>query len=208
MRPGPASKKPGAREVLVVGLAGPSGCGKTTLAQAVASRLDGLVFALDAYYRDQRHLTEEEIDVDIPEAIEAPFAAEQLRALVAGSPVDQPVYDFATHSRTGLTRVLVPAPLVIVEGLFALYWDELRDLMDTRVFISLDHDECLRRRSARDVRDRGRTHDEVVSMYQRKVRPMYEAHVEPTRLHADIVLDGYASIDDLTRALLAILRGT
>ena len=200
--------RPTPRQVCVIGIAGPSGSGKTTLAQAVASRLGGLVFALDAYYRDQRHLTEDEIEVDIPDAIEASLAAQQLRALLAGSTVDQPVYDFANHARTGRTIALVPHDLVIVDGLFALYWDELRALMHTRAFIALDHDECLRRRAARDVRDRGRRYDEIVSMYERKVRPMYEAHVDPTRLHADIVLDGRASIDDLTRALLAILRGT
>ncbi|HEU4928584.1 MAG TPA: AAA family ATPase, partial [Candidatus Krumholzibacteria bacterium] len=158
MGPGPASKESARHEVRVVGIAGPSGSGKSSLAQALASRLDGVVFALDAYYRDQRHLSEDEIDVDIPDAIEAALAAEHLRALVSGRPVDQPVYDFATHARTPRTRPLAPGALVVVEGLFALYWGELRELMHTRAFIALDHDECLRRRSARDVRLRGRTH--------------------------------------------------
>lgn len=193
------------RQVCVVGIAGPSGSGKTTLAQAVASRLGGLVFALDAYYRDQRHLTEDEIEVDIPDAIEASLAAEQLRALLAGRPVDQPVYDFANHARTGRTVALLPHDVVIVDGLFALYWDELRALMHTRAFIALDHDECLRRRVARDVRDRGRTRDEVVAMYEGKVRPMYDAHVAPTRGFADLVLDGRSPIDKLAQQLLGVL---
>jgi uridine kinase len=208
MGPAPASNKPGARAVYVVGIAGPSASGKSTLAQVVASRLGGVVFALDAYHRDQRHLSEDEIDVDIPDAIEASLAAEHLRALVAGRPVDQPVYDFATHTRTGRTQPLAPGSLVVVEGLFALYWAELRALMHTRAFIALGHDECLRRRSARDVRDRGRTHQEVVAMYERKVRPMYDAHVDPTRAYADLVLDGRVPIDELTSALLAALRYT
>jgi uridine kinase len=197
---------PTPRQVCVIGIAGPSGSGKTTLAQAVASRLGGLVFALDAYYRDQRHLTEDEIEVDIPDAIEASLAAEQLRALLAGRTVDQPVYDFANHARTGRTIALVPHDLVIVDGLFALYWDELRALMHTRAFIALDHDECLRRRAARDVRDRGRSYDEVVAMYQRKVRPNYDAHVEPTRGYADLILDGRSPIDEMTERLLAVMR--
>lgn len=164
------------------------------------------MFALDAYYRDQRHLSEGEIDVDIPDAIEASLAAEHLRALVAGRPVDQPVYDFATHARTGRSTALVPHNLVIVEGLFALYWDELRALMHKRAFIVLDHDECLRRRTERDMRDRGRSYEEIVSMYERKVRPMYEAHVEPTRGYADLILDGRSPIDQLARELLSALR--
>ena len=125
---------------------------------------------------------------------------------MGGSTVDQPVYDFANHARTGRTIALVPHDLVIVDGLFALYWDELRALMHTRAFIALDHDECLRRRAARDVRDRGRTYDEVVAMYQRKVRPNYDAHVEPTRGYADLILDGRSPIDEMTERLLAVMR--
>ena len=191
-------------QVRVVGIAGPSGSGKTTLAQAVASRSGGLVFALDAYYKDQRHLAEDEIDVDIPDAIEAALAAEQLRALLAGRAVDQPVYDYATHARTGKTRVLEPAPVILVEGLFALYWRELRDLMHARIYLDLDHDACLQRRLVRDARERGRAGDEVVLMYQRKVRPMYERYVGPTRRHAHVVLDAREPVETLlTRILVA-----
>ena len=205
MRPGPASKKPG---VYVIGIAGPSGSGKTTLAQALARESGAVIFALDAYYRDQRHLSEDEIEVDVPEAIEAVLAAEHLRTLIAGRTVDQPVYDFATHTRTDRTISLAPGAIIVVEGLFALYWEELRGLMHTRAFIALDHDECLRRRAARDVRDRGRSQGEVVAMYERKVRPMYDVHVDPTREFADLVLDGRAPIHELARTLLATRPAT
>ncbi len=206
MGPGPASKDRTPPEVRVVGIAGPSGSGKTTLAQALASRAQGVVFALDAYYRDQSLVSEDEIDVDVPGAIEVVLAAEHLRELVAGRPVHQPVYDYATHARTGRTHPLPPGSLIVVEGLFALYWSELRDLMDARAFIALDHDECLRRRVARDVSDRGRSYDDIVAMYERKVRPMYEAHVAPTRRYADVVLDGSTPIDELVSKLLTAVR--
>jgi uridine kinase len=191
--------------IRVLGIAGPSGSGKTTLARAVATRCDGVVFALDAYYHDQRDVDESAINVDVPEAIDVALALEHLRGLVAGRTVDQPVYDFATHARTDETRALAPAPFVFVEGLFALYWPELRALMHARVFVDLDHDECLRRRIERDVRQRGRTRAEVTSQYERKVRPMYERHVEPTRRHADVLLDGRADLHRLVEGLAGAL---
>lgn len=188
-----------------MGIAGPSGSGKTTLARAAANRCNGLVFALDAYYHDQRGVDESAINVDIPEAIDVSLAIAHLHTLVAGRAIDQPVYDFATHARTDETRVLEPAPFVFVEGLFALYWSELRALMHARVFVALDHDECLRRRIDRDVRERGRTRAEVAMQYEGKVRPMYERFVEPTRDHADVVLDGLLDIDRLVEGLAGAL---
>lgn len=202
---GPSAGIPG--PVRVVGIAGPSGSGKTTIARAAAERCDGVVLALDAYYRDQRGVDERVLDVDIPEAIDVALALAHVNDLVAGRAVDQPVYDYATHARTGATRVLAPAPVVFVEGLFALYWPELRAPMHARVFVALDHDECLRRRIDRDTRERGRTREEVTLQYQAKVRPMYERYVEPTRRHAHVTLDGCDDIDRLAERLLRALAG-
>jgi uridine kinase len=189
----------------VVGIAGPSGSGKTTLARAVAERSGGIVFALDAYYRDQRGRSHATIQVDVPDAIDVDLAVAQLRTLIAGAAVNQPVYDYATHARTEATRTLAPAPFVLVEGLFALYWTELRALCQTRVFVALAHDECLRRRIERDVRERGRAPAEVTEQYERVVRPMYERHVAPTRSHAHLVLDGRESLDELARSVMDAL---
>ncbi len=186
----------------MVGIAGPSGSGKTTIAHAIADRVNGVVFALDAYYRDQREVPEASIDVDIPAAIDIDLALSQLQTLAAGIPIDQPIYDYATHSRTGVTRALPAASAVIVEGLFAFYWPEFRELMHTRVFVALDHDQCLQRRVERDIRERGRTRAEIVTMYERKVRPMYDQYVDPTRHHAHIVLDGGAPVDSLAAGVI------
>ncbi|HXV14552.1 MAG TPA: AAA family ATPase [Candidatus Krumholzibacteria bacterium] len=205
MRPGERPNPAGGPVPRVVGIAGPSGSGKTTLARALAERSGGIVFALDAYYRDQRGRSHATIQVDVPDAIDIDLAVAHLRDLVAGSAVDQPVYDYATHSRTEATRTLDPAPFVLVEGLFALYWTELRALCQTRVFVALDHDECLRRRIERDVRERGRTPADVTAQYERVVRPMYEQHVAPTRSHAHLVLDGRASLVQLTESVMDAL---
>lgn len=199
---GPLERPP----VHVVGIAGPSGSGKTTLARALAGRTGGVVFALDAYYHDQRNIAEADIQVDIPEAIDVALAVSQLRTLVTGAAIEQPVYDFATHSRRESTRRVEPARLLLVEGLFALFWEDLRDVMHTRVFVALDHDECLRRRMARDLRERGRTRDEVIAQYEQNVRPMYERHVAPTRSHAHLVLDGRADIESMANRVLGAIE--
>lgn len=191
----------------VVGIAGPSGSGKTSLARLLAARAPGggVVVALDAYYRDQRGVPEHEINVDEPAALDHPLLVEQVSALARGEAVHQPVYDYATHARTGGTRRVEPAPFVIVDGLFALYWDDVRALLHTPVFLVLDHDACLARRIARDVVERGRTEEAVRAMYNRNVRPMYDRYVHPTRAHAQLQLDATQSLEQLTTRVLNAL---
>lgn len=191
----------------VIGIAGPSGSGKTSLALLLAERLPGggVVVALDAYYRDQSGVPDEAINVDAPEALDHALLVEQLRRLTAGRPVQQPIYDYATHARLPATRTVDPAPFVIVEGLFALYWAEVRAAMATTLFLALDHEACLARRIARDVRERGRSADAVRLHYQRSVRPMYDLHVDPTRAHAALVLDASRRLDDLAGRVLALV---
>ena len=141
----------------VIGIAGPSGSGKTSLALLLAARLPGggVVVALDAYYRDQRDVPDDAINVDVPEALDHALLVAQVRALSAGEIVQQPVYDYATHARLAVTRAVHPAPFVIVEGLFALYWPEVRAVVTTPLYLSLDHERCLARRVERDARERG-----------------------------------------------------
>jgi uridine kinase len=205
MRPREGATERPPLAVRVVGIAGPSGCGKTTLAHAVAQHAGGIVLGLDAYYRDQRDVEDARLQVDVPEAIDVGLAGLHLQALLLGNGIEQPVYDFARHARRDETRRVEPSPLVVVEGLFALYWTELRELMRTRVFVTLDHDECLRRRIERDMRERGRSAVEVTAQYEEQVRPMYDRHVAPTRHHAHIVLDGRARVDQLARQILGAL---
>lgn len=188
-----------------IGIAGPSGSGKTTLALLLAARVPGggVVVALDAYYRDQRGVPDDAINVDVPEALDHVLLLDQVHALTAGEPVRQPVYDYARHARLPHTRTVQPAPYVIVEGLFALYWPEVRAAMTTSIFLALDHERCLARRVARDMRERGRSPGAVRLQYERTVRPMYDLHVHPTRAHAGLVLDATRPIEDLAENVLA-----
>lgn len=189
----------------VIGIAGPSGSGKTSLALLLAARLPGggVVVALDAYYRDQRGVPDDAINVDVPEALDHALLVAQVRALSAGEIVQQPVYDYATHARLAATRTVHPAPFVIVEGLFALYWPEVRAVVTTPLYLSLDHERCLARRVERDTRERGRSSDAVRMQYERTVRPMYDRHVHPTRAHARLVLDATQPLETLAGRVLA-----
>lgn len=188
--------------VHVIGIAGPSGAGKSALAHALAEKLSGVVFALDAYYRDQRGVAEDVLNVDVPDALDHHLIIDQLRTLVAGVPIQQPIYSYATHTRAPIRRTVEPSPCIVVEGLFALYWPEVRKIFTTSVFLALDHAECLQRRIDRDTRDRGRTRTEVAYQYESKVRPMYDLHVHPTREHAQLVLDARAPIDILASRVI------
>ena len=199
--------QPSAR-ACVIGIAGPSGSGKSTLARLLAERIPGgaVIFALDSYYIDQRNVPEESINVDAPEAFDHVLMIQQLRQLLAGVPIQQPIYDYATHSRAPVRRTVQPLTNVIVEGLYALYWPEVRKVLTSSAYLSLDHPQCLERRIARDARERTRSRTAVVYHYERSVRPMYDQHIHPTRQHATLVLDARASSEQLAARILRSLE--
>jgi uridine kinase len=194
---------------IVVGIAGPSGSGKTTLARLIAERLPGgaVLFPLDAYYRDQAGVPEEELNVDDPAAFEEHLIVDHLKQLRAGIPIQQPIYDYATHSRAPVRRTVNPLPNIVVEGIYALYWPQVRSLFTTSVFLSLDHQLCLDRRIERDARERSRTRTAVVYHYERSVRPMYDMHIHPTREHATLTLDARASAEMLAARIMRSIEG-
>ena len=194
----------------VIGIGGASCAGKTLLAEAVAARLnDALVLPVDAYYRDLSRLTEGEragVNFDEPAAIDHQLLASHLGHLRDMRAVDRPVYDFATHTRCSQTRRVGPAAYVIVEGLLALYWRELRVMMDAAVFVDAPETECLARRTARDVRDRGRTPESIRNQFDETVVPMFQKWCAQTRCHADIVLDGLEPVGALADSVIELLR--
>jgi uridine kinase len=177
------------------------------VARELARQLgDAVVIGLDAYYRDQSDETEASIQVDIPDALDQPLIVSQLRALLRGEPIERPVYDYVNHSRTARTERIEPAANVVVEGLFTFYWEEVLELIDTRVFVFAEPGVCLERRIDRDVRERGRTREEVEEMWQSRVLPMYVRYVHPTRPLASIQLDGTRPADDLAAGVVASLQ--
>lgn len=178
---------------LVIAVAGATASGKTTLVRAVADLLPCTVLRTDDYYRSLDHLTFEARclqNFDHPDAIERDLLVSHVRELLAGRPVEAPKYDFARHTRAAETRTVLPAPILLIEGLFALCFSELRSLCAVRVFVDTPEDVCLRRRLARDVLERGRTPVEVIERFSGHVAPMFRQHILPTRQTANVVVSG------------------
>ena len=184
----------------VLGLAGGSGAGKTTLVDGLTSRLRGEVSVLwfDEYYHDLVHLSPDQraiVNFDHPDSLDEVLLIEHLDGLLAGRPVDVPVYDFATHTRTGRTRRVEPRPVVVVDGILVLALPDLRSRLDLAVFVDAPAEVRLARRMYRDVRERGRTTASVRAQFEATVAPMHEAFVDPSAEHADLRLDGTGDLD-------------
>ena len=179
--------------ILVLGIAGGTGSGKTTLMEKLIEKFSGMVTVLshDDYYRRRDELTYEErclINYDEPAALETELMAVHLDELRNGRAIDCPIYDFSQHNRSGETVRIVPKPVIIVEGILIFENEPLRDLMDIKIFVDTDADVRLCRRIKRDVEERGRTLESVLTQYQTTVKPMHEKYVEPSKRFADIVV--------------------
>ena len=179
--------------ILVIGIAGGTGSGKTTLMENIISRFSGMVTVLshDNYYKCRDDLSYEQrclINYDEPDALETDLMAHHLDELRHGRAIDCPVYDFTQHNRSDRTVRISPKNVIIVDGILIFENKELRDLMDIKIFVDTDADVRLCRRILRDVKERGRTLESVLSQYQNTVKPMHEKYVEPSKRFADIVV--------------------
>jgi uridine kinase len=197
-------------QVLVVGIGGGSGAGKSTLADNLVARFPGTgaVLPVDAYYRDLSHLPpslRSRQSFDTPEAFDRRLLFEHVARLRRRCPVDRPVYSFSDHARSGRTVPLGPVDLLVIEGLFALYWPQLLAAYDLAVFLEAADEVRLQRRLARDTAARGRTPASVLRQYTTQTQPMYVCHVLPTRSAADLVLDGAAPIEANAARILEAL---
>jgi len=193
----------------VIAIAGPSCSGKTSVARELAKTVPATIFSLDAYYHDLSTLSLEEraaFNFDHPDSLDAHMLSRHLHELAQGHEVTRPVYDFATHTRSYQTETLVPKNYLIVEGLFTLYWDFIRDIYSTKVFMEATHNVCLPRREARDVVERGRTPESVHRQYATTVQPMADQFILPTRQYADLVLSGSQPVGESAAAVLAHIR--
>jgi uridine kinase len=179
---------------LIIGIAGGTGSGKTTVAHKLAGAMPANRCQLiehDAYYRDHSHLTREErqvVNYDHPDSLESELLAQQLMQLRNREPVDVPVYDYITHSRQDETRRVLPAPVIIVEGILVFVEAILREQFDIKIFVDTDADIRLIRRIRRDIEQRGRSFQSIREQYYTTVRPMHLQYVEPSKRWADLII--------------------
>jgi uridine kinase len=193
-----------------MGIAGASGSGKTTLAVELARELDGIYFPIDNYYRDLGHMPFSERvkqNFDDPALIESSLLAKHVATLARGEMIERPLYDFSTHTRVlDRTEGIRAGSLVLIEGLFALYYPELLPLYQFRVYVDTPDDLCFERRMKRDTVERGRSADSVRVQYETTVRPSSMSYVRPSAIHADLTIDGTAALDWKVEQVLAEMR--
>ncbi|MDO4521787.1 MAG: uridine kinase [Eubacteriales bacterium] len=180
-------------DVLVIGIAGGTGSGKTTLTNQIAAQLKENVTVVkhDNYYKAHDDMTYEErvtLNYDHPNAFDTDLLIEHLGRLKSGEAVECPVYDFKVHNRSKNTITIVPGRVVIVEGILIFENPELCDMMDIRIFVDADADLRIIRRIQRDVMERARSLDSVISQYLNTVKPMHEQFVEPSKKNANIIV--------------------
>jgi uridine kinase len=197
--------------MLIIGIAGGTGSGKTTVVHQIMNELPETevgIISQDSYYKENHNLSFEErslINFDHPRAIDFELLVAHLKELKAGNNINQPVYSFVTHNRTDDTVFTHPRKVMIVEGILILANADLRELFDVKIYVHADSDERLIRRLRRDIAERGRDMDEVLSRYQTTLKPMHEQFIEPTKAFADIIIpnDKYNTVAiDVVRAVI------
>ena len=180
--------------MLIIGIAGGTGSGKTTVVNQILNELPNEevgVISQDSYYKDTSHLSFQErdnINFDHPRSIDFELLVAHLKDLKIGKAINQPVYSFVKHNRTGDSIVTHPRKVMIIEGILILTNQEIRDMFDIKIFVHADSDERLIRRLKRDMAERGRDIEEVLSRYQQTLKPMHEQFIEPMKEYADIII--------------------
>jgi uridine kinase len=198
---------------LVIGIAGGTGSGKTTVSEMIAVALGPQrvrTVVQDHYYRDWSHLSPADrakVNFDHPSALDAALMGRQVEALKAGDPVEMPIYDFKTHTRSARTIRVEPAQILIVEGILVLELEETRRHMDVKLYVETDDDIRFIRRLKRDLLERGRTLESVIEQYLETVRPMHLEFVEKSRRYADIILPWREMNSAAVGMVINMLRG-
>lgn len=200
----------------IIGIAGGSGSGKTSVTSQIMKNLEGFSVALieqDYYYKDQSDLSFEErlkTNYDHPFAFDNDLLYQNLIDLRDGKTVHVPTYDYTIHTRSEKTITFEPKDVIIVEGIFALENEKLRDLMDVKIYVDTDADLRILRRLVRDIEERDRTMESVVDQYLTVVRPMHNQFIEPTKRYADIIIpeggSNTVAIDIMTTKIQSLVR--
>ena len=178
----------------IIGIAGGTGSGKSTFTNRLKAHIGDKITVMyhDNYYRPHDDLPFEErqkINYDHPDSLETDLLIEHLKALREGKAIDCPTYDFAHHTRAKEIVRVEPSRVIIVEGILILQDARLRDLFDIKIFVEADADERILRRVTRDIKERGRSLENIMEQYLTTVKPMHYLYVEPTKTVADLILN-------------------
>lgn len=198
---------------LVIGVAGGSGSGKTTVVNYLCEEFASdniLRIEHDSYYRELQHLPFEERvkqNFDHPASLETELMIRHIKALMEGYPVEVPVYDFEQHTRKEDSIKATPSKVILIDGILIFSEPELLELMDVKIFVDTDDDVRLLRRLQRDIAERGRTLDNVLTQYEKFVRPMHLEFVEPSKRYADIIIPRGGKNMVALEMVTALIRG-
>lgn len=205
-----------AQKPFVIGVTGGSGSGKTTVSRELVARIpdnSAILLQQDAYYRDQSDKPFEErvkTNYDHPDSFETDLFVADLGRLLAREAIDKPVYDYEKHTRSSDVIHVLPADVIIVDGVLLFNDKRVRDLLDLKVYVDTDDDIRFLRRLERDIEERGRTVRGVIEQYLATVKPMYHQFVEPTKRYANIIVpeggQNKVAIDMITNQILAMLK--
>jgi uridine kinase len=201
------------RKPFIIGVAGGTGSGKTTVTEKVLEAAGvGSVATLaqDSYYRDQTDLEPSErkkINYDHPDAFDWDLLVAHLETLRDDEPVFSPIYDFTNDNRSSNTVPVMPAPIIVLEGILVLYDPRLRNLFNLKIFVDADPDVRFIRRLERDVRERGRTPENVIHHYLESVRPSHLQFTEPTKRYADLIIPHGGMNEPALEMIAARIRG-
>ena len=200
---------------ILIGIGGGTGSGKTSIAIQLFEKYgegEVVVIEQDAYYRDLSNMSLDERhkqNYDHPDATDIELFGQHVISLMKGTAVEVPIYDFATHLRSEETKKIKPHHVIVVEGILALHYPVLRELMDIKIYVETPADIRFIRRLSRDIDERGRTAQSVIDQYLKTVRPMHEQFVEPSKFYADIIIpeggENKVAIDLLHTKIKAIL---
>ncbi len=179
----------------IIGIAGGSGSGKSTFAQRIKEEFPEHVslISCDNYYLPHNDLSLEErahLNYDAPDALEFDLMVRHLEQLKSGQAALCPVYDFTRHTRSDKVTEIQPRPIILIDGILIFHDPDLRDCMDLKIYVETDADERILRRARRDMVERGRDLDSVIDQYLSTVKPMHNTYVKPTKVFADIILNG------------------
>jgi uridine kinase len=178
----------------IIGIAGGTASGKTTLSEVLhreTGNQQSVIIKFDSYYRDRPDLSFQDrasLNYDHPDAFDTPLFVAHLKALKRGETIEQPTYDYIQHRRAKQCIITPAAPVIIVEGILIFSIPEILNLIDFKVFVETPADIRILRRVRRDIEGRGRSFSSVTEQYLKTVRPMHDLYVEPSKVHADIIV--------------------